>query len=119
MTGQENLGELEHLVLLSVLRLGHSAWGVEITDDIQQRTKRTISRGSVYISLRRLERKGFLRSHLGDTIPMRGGRAKRYFQVERHAIKLLRESRKALVEMWRGLENTLEELPPSRRSGRD
>jgi PadR family transcriptional regulator PadR len=107
MPSQESLGELEHLVLLAVLRLGPAACGAPVIEDIEKRTRRRISRGAVYITLRRLERKGFLKSHLGDPSPERGGRAKRFFQVERHAIRLLRESRKGLLEMWRGLDTEL------------
>jgi DNA-binding PadR family transcriptional regulator len=66
-----------------------------------------MSRGAVYITLRRLERKGLLKSHLGEPTGERGGRARRYFQVEREAVQLLRDSRRGLFEMWRGLEGTL------------
>jgi PadR family transcriptional regulator PadR len=103
-----NIGEFEHVVLLAVLRLGDDAYAVPILDEIERCTRRSISRGSIYITLDRLETKGFLRSRLADPTPERGGRAKRYYELRPLAVKALKESRRALVAMWRGVEAALE-----------
>jgi len=71
------LGEFEQVVLLAILRLGDDAYAVTIRDEILQCTGRDVSRGSIYITLDRLETKGYLRSRLADSTPERGGRAKR------------------------------------------
>jgi PadR family transcriptional regulator, regulatory protein PadR len=107
MTDSNNLGELEHLILLAVLRLEPHAYAVPVVEDIERNTGRTISKAAVYIGLARLERKGLLRSRLADPTPERGGRAKRYFHVQSEAIKLLRESRRGLLKMWVGLDSIL------------
>jgi hypothetical protein len=57
MTDPSALGEFEHIVLLAVLRLGEGAYAVPILDEIERCTGRRISRGSVYITLDRLEDK--------------------------------------------------------------
>jgi len=101
------LGEFEHVVLLAVLRLGEQAYAVAVRDEIAARTGRDVSRGSIYITLDRLETKGYLRSRLADPTPERGGRAKRYYTLRRRAVEALRESRRALVALWRGLEGVL------------
>jgi DNA-binding PadR family transcriptional regulator len=75
------VGEFEQIVLLAVLRLGDSAYGVTIRREIKQRTDREPSPGSLYTTLDRLEAKGLLRARMGDPTPERGGRAKRYFHV--------------------------------------
>ena len=103
------LGEFEHVVLLAVLRLGDEAYAVPILDEIERCTGRSISRGSVYITLDRLETKGYLRSWLADPTPERGGRAKRYYALRPRAIAALRDSRRALVALWRGLDRVLGE----------
>ena len=104
-----NLGEFEQVVLLAVLRLGDEAYAVPILDEIAQRTGRAVSRGSVYVTLDRLETKGYLRSRLGDPTSERGGRAKRFYALRPRALEALRDSRRALIALWRGFEARLED----------
>lgn len=101
---RESLGEFEQLVLLACLRLGARAYTVPIIEELEERAGRSVAHASVYVALKRLEKKGLVRSELGSPTPERGGRAKRYFSVKPHAIPLLRESRDALLRMWAGLE---------------
>ena len=103
----EPIGETEHLVLLAVLRLQPAAYGVPIIEEIERRTGKELARPAVYIALSRLEEKGMLASRLSDPTPERGGRAKRYFHVSDIAIPILRERRRGLLNMWRGLEGIL------------
>jgi PadR family transcriptional regulator PadR len=104
----EALGELEQLILLAVLRLEDEAYGVVIVQELAARTGRKISRPSVYLTLGRLEEKGLLRSKMGDPTPERGGRAKRYYVVSATAMALLRESRRAYLNLCSGLEPLLD-----------
>jgi len=104
---REALGDLEHLVLLALVRLGDEAYGVPILDEITQRTGRDVSRAAVYIALRRLQAKGLLTSRLGETTPERGGRAKRYFRITRAGLRQLHASRTALVSMWDQIEHRI------------
>ena len=98
------LGELEQIVLLAVLRLGDEAYAVPILEQIEAQAGRTLARGALYTALDRLEAKGCLRSRLGDPLPERGGRARRYFTVTPAAVKALKQSRLALQRLWDGLE---------------
>ena len=102
------LGELEQIVLLAVLRLGDEAYAVPVLEQIEQQTGRKLARGALYTALDRLEAKGCLRSRVGEPLPERGGRARRYFTVTPAAIGALKESRLALMRLWRGLESTLQ-----------
>lgn len=103
------LGEFEQLVLLAMLRLGEEAYGVPIMSMIEERTGRDVSRAAVYIALRRLQKRGFVSSRMADPTPERGGRAKRYFKLERDAIVHLRDSRRAMMSMWEDLDPVLED----------
>ena len=47
-------------ILLTVLRLGDDAYGAAILAEMASRTRRAVSRGSVYITLNRLVDKGLL-----------------------------------------------------------
>jgi DNA-binding PadR family transcriptional regulator len=107
VTDVVNLGEFEHMVLLAIMRLGDDAYAVPVREEIVRCTGRDVSRGSIYITLDRLETKGYLRSRLADPTPERGGRAKRYYVLRPRALDALKESRRALVALWRGLETAL------------
>jgi PadR family transcriptional regulator PadR len=107
MSAIDPLGEFEQVVLLSILRLGENAYAVTIRDEIATCTGRDVARGSIYITLDRLETKGYLKSWFGDPTPERGGRAKRYYALRPRAIEALREGRRALVSLWRGIEGKL------------
>ena len=106
------LGEFESWVLLSILCLGDEAYAVSIRDEIARCTGRDVSRGSIYITLDRLETKGYLKSRLADPTPERGGRAKRYYELRPRAVEALKDSRRALVALWRGLERVLGHMMP-------
>jgi DNA-binding PadR family transcriptional regulator len=104
------LGEFEVVVLMAALHLGQDAFGSAIRTEIENRTGRTVSRGSVYITLDRLEEKGLLQSKLGDASPRRGGRPKRLFRVTPPGVKAVRHSVATLARMHRGLEPILGDL---------
>jgi DNA-binding PadR family transcriptional regulator len=99
----DQLGELEHLILLAIVRLGPDTYGVPIVDELRKHTRRPVLRPSVYLALRRLEDKGLVRSRLGEPEARRGGRARRHFEATPVALKLLRESQRTLTSLWSGL----------------
>ena len=105
---RSSLGQFEHVVLLAILRLGDTAYAPAILEEIEARTGRPPSPGSMYVTLDRLEEKGMLRSRLADGDPERGGRQRRYVTVSAYGLRELRASRTALIELWRGLEGVLE-----------
>ena len=104
MTKREYLGEFEHLVLLAVMRLGPSSYGVTIREEIESRTGRDVSLGAIYPTLDRLEGKGFVSSYTGEPTGERGGRSKRHFKVEPAGETALHRSREVLAALWDGLE---------------
>jgi len=101
------LGELEQIVLLAVMRLGDGAYATPIHEKIEKQADRHVARGALYTALDRLEAKGCLRSRLGEPLAERGGRARRYFTVTPAALRSLKESRLALLRLWRGIESRL------------
>ncbi len=82
MAKGEHLGEFEHIVLLSVLRLGKEVYGAMIRMEIESVTGRSTAIGAVHATLARLERKGFLTSWIGEPTAERGGKAKRHFKLK-------------------------------------
>ena len=98
------LGEFEQMVLLAIAHLQDEAYAIPIVDEIERRTGRSVARAAVYITLRRLEEKGFVSSWMGEPVPERGGKSRRYVKLEAAGAKALREARSAAERMWRGLD---------------
>jgi PadR family transcriptional regulator, regulatory protein PadR len=97
------LGEFEQIVLLAILRLGESAYGVTIRAEIAARTGRQIARGALHTTLDRLEEKGCLSSRMGDPTPQRGGRAKRFYAVTAEGLRSVTEAQRAFRSLLEGL----------------
>jgi DNA-binding PadR family transcriptional regulator len=100
--------EFELVVLLAVLGLRDEAYPVSIRDAIEERTRRNVSRAGVFITLERLERKGFVTSRYGDPTPVRGGRAKRFFRATPRGIAAAKHAIHLMQSMTAGLEEVLE-----------
>jgi DNA-binding PadR family transcriptional regulator len=96
----QGLGEFEQLVLLAIVHLGEEAYGIPIVDEIERRTGRRVARAAVYVTLRGLEEKGLLTSWMGDPTPERGGKARRYVQIEAAGRRALRDARQLADLMW-------------------
>jgi len=97
------VGEFEQLVMLAILRLGDEAYGMAVRQELEDRTGREISYGAVYTTLSRLEKKGYVDHRMGESTPERGGRARKYFDVQPAGRAALRESREILRVMWEGV----------------
>ena len=99
-----SLGEFEQLVLLAVVRLGDTAYGVSIAAEITDRTGREASLGAVYKTLERLEDKGLVSGRVGAPTAERGGRRKKHYRVLATGRRALEQSVQALRSMTTGLE---------------
>lgn len=102
------LGELEHLLLLAILKCDEQAYTVPIRAVLAEQGGRRLSRGALFTSLDRLEAKGLVRSRMGDPLAERGGRARRYFKVTPEGLQALRSARSALSTLSEGLDAVLE-----------
>jgi PadR family transcriptional regulator len=100
---REGVGHFELWVLLAVLRLSDGAYGVPIAAALSETTGRDVLLGSVYAALDRLEEKGLVTSRVGESTPQRGGRAKKYFTITAKGLRNVRESRRTLLKLWRGV----------------
>lgn len=105
---KSTLGDLEFLVLLAILRLGESAYGVPIARELDRRAGRNLSRATVHVTLQRMEEHGLVASELSPPRDDRGGRPRRYYRVLEPGLELARRSKDVYSRMWEGLD-TLEE----------
>ena len=95
-------GELELLVMLAVMRLGDGAYGMTIRRELEERARREVAIGAVYAAAARLEEKGLLRSWESEPEAVRGGRARRHFELTGAGKRALRESMQRLGRMAEG-----------------
>ena len=111
MSVQATIGQFEQLVLTAVLTLGEKAYGVTIHERVMElAAPKAVSLGAIYVTLDRLEDKGFVASWLTDPTAERGGRAKRCYRLE-----ALGERALQLVEK----RSCFDSLPRSSRLPRD
>ena len=101
-----NLGEFEEIVLLTVGVLYEDAYAVAIAKEIINQSGRSVNVSSVHKSLYRLEKKGMLKSQLGDPESKRGGKRKRLFTITPFGKKALDQS----MELRMNLRKQIPEL---------
>jgi DNA-binding PadR family transcriptional regulator len=101
-TSQTLLGEVEHLVLLAVLRLGDEAYAVPIRAIIKAAAGLDLSRGTIYVTLERLERKGYVTSWFSDPRAVRGGKARRFFRLKPPGLAAVKAANRGLDRLAEG-----------------
>jgi DNA-binding PadR family transcriptional regulator len=105
------LGQLEFLVLGSILRQGNEPYANRVRTDLEENAGRRITRGALYRTLDRLEEKGLLAWELEPSrIPERGGHPMRRLLLTRAGIEAVRETRDVL-------DGFLKDLGPALRDG--
>jgi len=98
----DRLTELEKRILLTLTSIDADAYGIEIREELRKHFRMSVSIGGLYATLDRLSEKGFISSRLGDPLPERGGRARRYYRVLALGVRAANEIR---TSMARALEN--------------
>lgn len=94
------LGEFEEIVLLVVAACTVDAYGVNVWEDVQQQTGRSITMSAVHATLYRLEEKGYLASILGGATAERGGRRKRFFTLTAVGVRALNDIQEMRIRLW-------------------
>jgi DNA-binding PadR family transcriptional regulator len=104
--GGDHLGRFEHFLLLAVVRLGDQAYGMTIRRELADHTGRDVAVGAIYTALARLERRGLVRSWLGEPTAERGGKAKRHYRVLAPGLRAIAKAEAALDGLSRGNART-------------
>ena len=106
------LGQFEQLVITAIVALGNNAYGLAIQAKLSEfYGGKEVNLGSIYVTLQRLEDKGFAESKFSDPLPERGGRSRRLFRLRPAGQRALQESvtiqtrsYKSLAPFWRKLK---------------
>ena len=76
----KNMTNKRDTQLLSILVDGER-YGLDIRNEYKNRFGRTLHLGPLYVSLDRMEDKGWLKSRMGESGPHRRGRRKKYYCI--------------------------------------
>ena len=76
---------------------------------LQTRASRSVSRGALYATLERLEKKGLVEWQIDATDVARSGHPRRHFSITAEGVRILRETRETLNSFWAAAETFLEE----------
>ncbi|MEP7002371.1 MAG: PadR family transcriptional regulator [bacterium] len=98
-----SVGELELAVMLTIARLGANAYGASIRRTLLERTGRDHAVGTVFTTLQRIEAKGLVVSSISEPTAVRGGRAKRCFQLTRLGAQVMQDARQVNAALWKGV----------------
>lgn len=100
MSGRDYLGEFEQVVLLALVRLRGPAYGGAIHQEILDTTGRDVSIPAVYVTLKRMEKKGLVSSSVEALSP--GERETRNYHLLPEGLSALERSRELLERLWDG-----------------
>ncbi len=109
MSRKSFLGEFEQMVLLAVVAGDNDASSLDVSQELERSADRTVSKGALYTTLDRLKKKGLLDWRIEPGDIARSGLPRRHFTVTRSGIAALRESRGALLNLWKSAEGVLGE----------
>jgi PadR family transcriptional regulator PadR len=100
--GSPLVGEVEQLLLIALVRLGEGTYAVPIRALVEQETGIALSRGAVYVTLERLEAKGYVASWFTEPLAVRGGKARRLFRLTPVGLAAARASKAAVDRLAAG-----------------
>ena len=93
------LGTLEELILI-ILLMKEETYGFEIAKEYKDRLDQSISLPAIHVVLKRLEKKGFVTSKMGEPTPERGGKGKRLYKATNKGYETARELQARRTQIW-------------------
>jgi DNA-binding PadR family transcriptional regulator len=94
----------EQIFLISIWHLGDDAYGVKIREKIIELTGNPMMFGTVYNTLDKLVKKGYVITHKGaETHEERGGYKKVYYSLTKEGLLALRKARELQENLWSGI----------------
>ena len=97
--GRESIGELEHLILLTIAALREEASALGIRRRLEAEG-RGLSRGALYRSLDRLGEKSLIEWAVDEPEAARGGHPRRVYRLSLRGTEVIQERRATLESLW-------------------
>ena len=98
----EAIGSLEEIVLMILLRQ-EKINSVDIAKEYEDAMQKNISIPAIHVVLKRMEKKGWVKSEFGEPTAERGGRRKRIYWATPTAFKLVSELNEVKSKLWSGV----------------
>jgi PadR family transcriptional regulator PadR len=90
----------EEMLLTVILHLGDNAYGVTIMEKIREISPKKIVFGTLYNSLDKLVKKGYVVAAAGEPTPERGGRRKVYYTLTKKGKFGLEKTKEFHRALW-------------------
>jgi DNA-binding PadR family transcriptional regulator len=96
------LTKQEELFMLAIHRIKEPPYLVNIRNFLLENTGKDWAFGSLYITLDKLKKKGFLETYTGKPKHTQGGKAIQYYKLTEEGHKTLAEAKRLHDIMWEG-----------------
>ena len=96
------LGTLEEMILILLL-MRDETYGVEIAREYQKQLDQSISLPAIHVVLKRLEKKGFVTSRMGEPTPERGGKGKRLYKASSKGYQVALDMQERRTGIWQAI----------------
>jgi DNA-binding PadR family transcriptional regulator len=101
------LTKQEELFMLTIFHLKEPAYLVNIRNFLIKHTSKDWAFGSLYITLDKLRRKGFVNTYTGQPRHRQGGKAIQYYKLTEEGLRVLSEAKRLHDVMWEGFSSPL------------
>ncbi len=110
----ESIGGLEEVILLILLN-NEKIHGVEIAEQYEEALNKTISLPAIHVVLKRMEKKGWVKSEFGQPSSERGGKRKRLYWATSVGYQVTKEAQEKKSTLWNGAVKPHFEIVPDVR----
>jgi len=108
------MSKLDEHVLLIILSLKDNAYIVTIKTRLERYLNKNISLGTLFLSLKRLTREGYIITKIGIATSKQGGRAKKYYRPTPSGVMKLKEIQRLHMLMWKNFDTLANEALESK-----
>jgi len=95
------LTKQEELLMLALFSLRENAYLVNIREHIIETAGKDWAFGSIYMSLEKLRKNGYVKTRMGEPSSSRGGKAIKFYELTERGIAVLAETKKLHDRMWK------------------
>jgi PadR family transcriptional regulator PadR len=98
----ETIGTLEEIILMILLQ-GEKLNSVDIAKQYEGSLSKSISIPAIHVVLKRMEKKGWVKSEFGSPTAERGGRRKRVYWATSQGYDIIQALNEVKTKMWQSV----------------
>lgn len=96
----KHLTRADEILLVAVLCLGDDAYSTTIRDEVARRSGKSVTVGSLWVSLDHLADGGYLRKASRRVPGSKGGRPRIYYRLTPKGVRTLKRAREDHARLW-------------------